>query len=244
MTDDQFAQFMHVHSGLPREAPGSEETLDLLLRLAGSLPADPRIVDVGCGPGAAAVPLAVKTGGTVIGVDLHEPFLADLASRADAAGVADRVTGLAASMESLPLEPGSVDLLWAEGSIYIMGFDAGLAAWRELLSDDGVIVLTECEWLTDTPSDEAREFWAAYEGMRSTPANVAAAWDAGYRVIATYVLPDSDWDAYYVPLAARIDKLRAEGFDPDVLDAASAEIGVRARNASDFAYTAYVLKPR
>jgi hypothetical protein len=154
------------------------------------------------------------------------------------------VTGVAASMDDLPVEPGTVDLLWSEGSAYIMGFDAALRGWRPLLSDRGVLVLTECEWLTDTPSGESREFWAAYEGLRSTPGNVAAAWEAGYRVAATYVLPDTDWDEYYGPLAARIDALRAEGFDPDVLDAAAAEIGVRDRNASDFGYTAYVLKPR
>ncbi|WP_341256947.1 MULTISPECIES: SAM-dependent methyltransferase [Gordonia] len=244
MTDDQFEKFMHVHSGLPREAPGSQATLGLLLQLAGDLPGQPRILDVGCGTGPAAVPLAVATGGTVTGVDLHEPFLAGLAERAAREGVADRVTGVAASMDDLPVEPGTVDLLWSEGSAYIMGFDAALRAWRPLLSERGVLVLTECEWLTDTPSDEARDFWAAYEGMRSTPGNVAAAWEAGYRVLATYVLPDTDWDEYYEPLAARIDSLRADGFDPDVLDAAAAEIGVRHRNSSDFGYTAYVLKPR
>ncbi|WP_433359410.1 SAM-dependent methyltransferase [Actinoplanes sp. CA-142083] len=237
--------FWRAHEGLPREAPGSAETTALLLRLAGPLPDRPRIADIGCGTGPATVALARLTGGDVTGVDLHEPFLHALTARARAAGVGDRVTALRASMDDLPLPPGSVDLLWAEGSAYIMGFDAALAAWRPLLAPGGVLVLTEAEWLTPSPSAGARAFWdPGYPAMRTTAGNVEAAQRAGWTVRAVYVLPDSDWDEYYGPLAARIEELRREGIAEDLLGPVAEEIEIRARYGDDYSYTGYVLRPR
>ncbi|MGV9709387.1 SAM-dependent methyltransferase [Gordonia sp. NPDC003424] len=236
--------FWRTHDGLPREAPGSAATTELLLRLVGELPERPRVIDVGCGPGPATILLAQLTGGHVTGVDLHEPFLAEVLRKAGDAGVADRVDVSAVSMTALPFAAGSVDLLWSEGSAYIMGFDAALAAWRPLLSPGGALVVTEVEWLTSTPSPAAREFWAAgYPAMRTTADNVAAAQRAGWDVRAVYVLPDSDWDAYYGPLAERVDELRGDGIPVDLLAEAVAEIDLRATHGDEYGYTGYVLRP-
>ncbi|MFI5892222.1 class I SAM-dependent methyltransferase [Actinoplanes sp. NPDC051513] len=90
--------FWRAHQGLPREAPGSGDTTALLLRLAAPLPGRPRIVDVGCGPGAATVRLAQLPGGHVTGVDLHQPFLDAVAARALAAGVLRPRTSLGAAL--------------------------------------------------------------------------------------------------------------------------------------------------
>ncbi|WP_240670329.1 class I SAM-dependent methyltransferase [Actinoplanes solisilvae] len=241
----QADMFLLAHTGLPREAPGSEATTALLLQLVGALPARPRIVDIGCGTGPATVVLAQLTGGHVTAVDLYKPFLEAAADRATAAGVADQVTILEASMDALPFAPGSADLLWAEGSAYFMGFDAALAAWRPLLAPGGALVLTDAEWLTPDPSPGAQAFWTpGYPAMRTTAANVAAAQQAGWTVQATYVLPDSDWDEYYGPLSARLATLRAEGLPPEQLDQVGEEITIRAAHGNDYAYTAYVLRPR
>lgn len=238
--------FWLAHDGLlPREAPGSAATSRLLLRLVGALPAGPRIVDIGCGTGAASLPLAAGTGGRVVAVDTHEPYLARLRADAVTAGVDDRVDTLAAPMQELPLPDGSADLVWAEGSAYVMGFDAALRSWRRLLAPGATLVLTEAEWTTPEPSRAALEFWAAgYPAMRTTDGNVRAALGAGWTVAATYLLPDSDWAAYYEPLAARIGVLRAQGMDAAVLDEMGREIEVRRAHGTDYGYTGYVLRPR
>ncbi|OJF13593.1 class I SAM-dependent methyltransferase [Couchioplanes caeruleus] len=237
--------FWRAHRDLPREAPGSVATTRLLLQLVGALPEEPSILDVGCGTGPATVLLAQLTSGQVTGVDLHVPFLQALAERARSAGVSDRVTTLAASMDHLPVRAGSVDLLWAEGSAYVIGFDAALAAWRPLLAPAGALVLTEAEWSTPDPAPGARAFWnAGYPAMRTTASNVEAAQRAGWQVCAMYVLPESDWDDYYRPLAARIDELRREGVAEDLLAQVAEEITVRAAHGRDYSYTAYVLRPR
>lgn len=237
--------FRLAHTGLPREAPGSRRTTELLLTLAGDLPERSTVVDIGCGTGPATVVLAEITGGEVTAVDLHGPFLSEVTVRAHKAGLADRVRTLQASMDALPLAPGSVDLIWAEGSAYLVGVDNALAAWRPLLAPGGVVVLTDAEWLTTDPAPGARAFWdAGYPGMRTTAGNVAAFQQAGWTVHAAYVLPDADWSAYYEPLAARIAQLENEGIGADLLAPVGEEIGIRDRFGSDCSYTGYVLRPR
>lgn len=230
--------FWAAHDGLPRQAPGSVATTELLLRLAGPLPDRPRIVDIGCGTGAASLVLARATGGPVTAVDTHQPFLDRLA--------ADAVRTLNAPMQDLPLPDGCADLVWAEGSAYVMGFDAALAAWRRLLAPGATLVLTEAEWTTPDPAPGARAFWdPGYPGMRDTAANVAAAQRAGWTVLATYLLPGPDWDAYYGPLAQRIGALRAQHPGSGAaLDRIGEEIEVRRAHGGDYGYTGHVLRPR
>lgn len=237
--------FWLAHDGLPREAPGSERTTRLLLELCGPLPASPRILDVGCGTGPASVLLAELTGGTVDAVDRHEPFLDALRARARAAGLEDRVRPHAARMEDLPFPDAAFDLVWAEGSAYVMGFDAALLAWRRLLAPGGRLVATEAEWTTPTPAPGARAFWdEGYPAMRTTARNVAAAQDLGWTVAGTYLLPETDWDAYYEPLATRLAHLRDDGVEPTLLDEVGREIEVRRAHGADYGYTGYVLRPR
>lgn len=247
MTDspDPAAVFWAAHDGLPRQAPGSTATTELLLRLAGPLPERPRIVDIGCGTGAASLPLAAATGGDVVAVDTHGPFLDRLRADARAAGLGDRVRALDAPMQDLPLPAGGTDLVWAEGSAYVMGFDAALAGWRRLLAPGGVVVLTEAVWTTPDPAPGARAFWdPAYPAMRTTAANATAAEAAGWTVVAVHLLPDADWAAYYDPMAARIARLRTDGLDPAVLDELDREIDVRRAHGGDYGYAGYVLRPR
>lgn len=238
--------FWAAHENLPREAPGSPATTRLLLRLAEPLAARPRIVDIGCGTGSASILLAAEADAEVVAVDTHLPFLERLRAEAAATGLNDRIRTMAAPMQDLPLPDGTADLLWAEGSAYIMGFDAALRAWRRLLAPGGVLVLTEAEWTTPEPASEARGFWdAGYPGMRTTDANTRAAMDAGWTVAATYLLPDSDWATYYDPLATRIAALRRERPDANAtLDEIGREIEVRRAHGADYGYTGYVLRPR
>jgi SAM-dependent methyltransferase len=226
--------FWALHSALPRQGVGSDATTRALLTLAGPLPAGFRALDVGCGPGRSALVLAAA-GGRVTAVDTHQPFLV----RTAAAARGRPVAVARASMTALPFPDGSFDLVWCEGAAYLMGVDAALAAWRRLLVPGGTLVFTEVGWTTPAPSAAARRFWSAYPGMRDAAATVAAAETAGYGVVATRLLPESDWwDEYYDPLAAAIDAW------PDQAAAAPhrAEIDLRRTHAGEYGYTGYVLR--
>jgi len=232
--------FWALHTDLPREGVGSDATTRELLDLARPLSGS-RALDIACGPGRSALVLA-EEGLRVTAVDTHDPFLDRLRSAAAARELP--VTIERRSMADLPYADGSFDLLWCEGASYIMGVDAALAAWRRLLAPGGALVLTEVGWTTATPSAEAREFWSAYPAMRDAAATTAAAEAAGYEVVATRLLPESDWwDEYYTPLAERIAAWPA----PDAQTAAAlagnlAEVDLRRSHPGDYGYTGYVLR--
>ncbi|NIH79168.1 class I SAM-dependent methyltransferase [Amycolatopsis viridis] len=235
MTEAFFALF----SGLPRQGPGSDATTRRLLDLAGPLPARARALDLGCGPGRSALVLA-KAGARVIGLDTHRPFLDHLARAAEGLDVET----VHASMAAPPFADRTFDLLWAESSVFVLGFDAALRTWRRLLNPGGVLVLTECEWSTETPSLAAREFWDRHYPLRTREENTAAATAAGYRVEAVFPQPDSDWwDEYYGPLSARADA--AVTTDPAMVAAVAAareEIAMRRDNGHEYRYTGFVLR--
>ena len=244
-------RFLALHEGLPRQAPGSDAaTQEALRRLRPyGLPDDPEVLDIGCGPGRSLMMLARVTGGRVTGIDIHEPFLGEAQRRIDAAGLGRRVRVERRSMletESLPAD--RFDLLWAEGSIYIAGFDAGLERWRRLLRPGGLAAVSELTWLTEQPPAAARAFWdGAYPAMRGEAANRAAAERRGWRVLDTFALPDSAWwDEYYRPLEERIAE-RRERHPGDaawaaVLDAEAAEIDLRRRFGASYGYVFYLLR--
>ena len=80
--------FFELHRDLPREGPGDDASTLRALAMCTELPAQPDVLDVGCGPGMQTLALATATGGTVTAVDAHEPFLDQLRQRAEAAGCA------------------------------------------------------------------------------------------------------------------------------------------------------------
>nr|WP_156722069.1 class I SAM-dependent methyltransferase [Streptomyces apocyni] len=239
-----YEAFFALHHGLPRQGPGSDATTRHLLSCAGPLPSRPRALDLGCGPGRAALLLGAEAGAEVTAVDLHQPFLAELDAAAAARGLGASITTLAADMAELPFPDGSFDLVWAESSAYSIGFDTALEKWRRLLAPGGTLVLTECEWTTADPSPEARAFWDQHYALRTTEQNARAAAAAGYSVRALYPQPESDWDAYYGPLGERADAADPAEPGMDVaLAATRAEIAMRREHGSEYGYTGYVLRP-
>ncbi|MFN2528359.1 MAG: class I SAM-dependent methyltransferase [Candidatus Baltobacteraceae bacterium] len=192
--------------------------------------------------------LARLLGGEIVAVDTHQPFLDELRGRAREAGVADRVQTLKASMDALPFRNGSFNLVWSEGAISCMGFQAGLLAWRRLLAPRGLLVVSEITWLNDAPPAQAREFWKLkYPAMQTEPQNTAAAKAAGYRVRETYRLPSEAWFSdYYDHLEKQIERL-AEKYRSDEeavaeITAEREEIDLFRRYSDAYAYLFYILE--
>ena len=73
-----------------------------------------RALDVGCGAGRNAVPLA-RLGWTVVGTDLSWPMLCAAAARRREDRLDDRLHLALAQMESIPARDGSFDLVIAHG---------------------------------------------------------------------------------------------------------------------------------
>jgi serine/threonine-protein kinase HipA len=251
--------FFLIHDGLPRQGPGSDEvTREALSRLrrAGldellKTRERPRVLDLGCGPGMQTLELARSLGVLITAIDLHAPFIEALRVAASEQGLASRVdarVGDFASLTSLNEPPGSVDLLWSEGAIYILGFQAGLERWRPLLRAGGLAAVSEATWLTASPEPEPAAFWReAYPTMETVPSNTAAARAAGFDVIDAFELPEQAWwDFYYAPLLDRVKILRPRAAEASALAAAIAEtereIELYRRFGRSYGYVFYLMR--
>lgn len=236
--------FWEIHSGLPREGPGDNESTRRAYFMASGLPASPRILDVGCGPGMQTIELARISGGTVVALDTHRPFLDELDRRAAATGFEARIRTVCASMFKMPFEAGEFDLLWSEGALYFMGFERGITEWRRFLAPDGYLCVTEPCWLKADPPDVLRAHWAEYPGMTSVEETGARIARAGYEEIGHFTIPLSAWwDDYYGPKRKRLAVLR-EKYRDDAgalaeVGESETEIAVHAKYA-DLGYYGYV----
>ena len=201
-----------LHEGLERLGPGDTQSTLRAIHLCSGLPAKPNVLEIGCGTGAQTLTLAKNTDGTITATDLASSLLATATGRLSASGLESRVKMLVADMNSLPFEAGDFDLIWSEGAIYIMGFDAGLAEWRRFLEPGGYLVVSEASWFRPDPPEELARFWAeGYPGMRSVEDNVAAAKAKGWEVVGTFHLPEEGWiDGYYAPLRERLAEFRRQ----------------------------------
>lgn len=89
-----------------------------------------------------------------------------------------------------------------------MGVNNALKAWRPLLQDNGVLVLSDLVWSVESPSEKALAFWQKeYPDMTTAAHRIAQAEQAGYEVIDSFALSDESWLAYYASLEDRIDAL-------------------------------------
>ncbi|MFY0526781.1 class I SAM-dependent methyltransferase [Archangium gephyra] len=243
--------FLLLHTDLPREGPGSDEcTREALRRLRPLLPPSPRVLDLGCGPGRQTLVLARELGTPITAVDSHQPFLERLAAEAAAQGLGHLVRTRRSDFAALEDAPGSVDLIWSEGAIYILGWGAGLRRWRPVLKEGGLLAASEATWLTDSPPAEAADFWReAYPRMGTIASNSATAREAGFEVLDTFVLPaPAWWDEYYHPLEARMASLRERARGDADLSTAIAEtereIDLYTRYGTSYGYVFYLLRTR
>ncbi len=200
-----FSLLVDLHRDGPRQGPGSDaETLRALDLTRLDRDAALRVADIGCGTGASTLVLARHLpAAEIVAVDLFPEFLKVLTERARLAG---RIETLAASMDALPFETESLDLIWSEGAIYNMGFAAGLAAWRPFLRPGGVLAVSEITWLGPDPPEEIRQHWLGeYPEIAMAAEKITTLERAGYDLRGFFTLPETCWlDHYYEPLAERL----------------------------------------
>lgn len=213
MTDEANSQMSLVFSlyeGLERKGPGSEESTLKALNLLDGLPIKPRIVEFGCGAGAATIALARSVPCHITAVDLHQPFLDELDRIAVREGVNDRITTLKADMGQSPFPDEAFDVVWSEAAIYNIGFERGLSRWRRLLPTGGFVAVSDAVWLCAAPPRRAREFWEAeYPAMTSVAENLSKFSATGFEPIGHVILPLTDWENYYLPLQAHLAAFQA-----------------------------------
>ncbi len=235
---------------LKRLGPGSDAiNREMVERLAPAFrKRAPRIVDMGCGTGAAALPLAKALRRPVAALD-HEPtFVQALAARAVRVGHRDLILAALGDLAAPPWRPGAFDIVWAEGSAYAIGLERALYAWEPLLDEGGYIVLSEPIWNASRPSKDARDYWAvAYPGMGDGDRLRRAAEKAGLEVIGARNLPpEAWWTEFYKPLVqvAKDMELSATPAGRAVLADLRWEMITVERRLGEFEYAMFLLKKK
>ena len=235
-----------LHRPHARQGPGSHASTLLALELARIDRHRPlRIADLGCGTGSSALVLAEHLDGEIVAVDLFEPFLEELRVRADARNMSARITAVQGSIDDLPFDDGEFDLIWSEGAIYNIGFEAGVNLWRRYLRPGGTLVASEITWLTESRPTALEEHWLAeYPEIETASAKLAILENAGFSPAGYFTLPDTCWrEEYYEPVLADLDEFRTRHNSPladQIAEAERAEATLYETYSDYFSYGVYI----
>lgn len=200
---------LETHIGLERQGPGSSEAVEQALGFLKPLNQFSKIVDLGCGTGGQTLLLAKYLSGTIIGLDMFSDFIDKLNENARKMKLDNRVTGIIGSMEKLPFQTKSLDLIWSEGAIDNIGFKEGLSHWHGFLKKGGFIAVTCPSWLTEERPNVVERFWNdAGSQLETISDNIKIMQKCGYQFVASFALPQKCWtENYFIPREKAINKL-------------------------------------
>jgi ubiquinone/menaquinone biosynthesis C-methylase UbiE len=171
----------------------------------------PRILDIGCGSGVSTLELARLTGGEIIGLDIDQDALNRLDNKIKKAGFSDRLKTLNCSLLDMEFPDESFDIVWSEGSIFVLGFGKGLQEWRRLIKPGGYLVV--------------------HDEMGNVEKKLEQISKSGYELLGNFTLDTDVWrDEYFAPLEKLINETRVKySDDKEVREALN-----QARSETDF----------
>ena len=160
----------------------------------------PRILDIGCGSGIPTLELARLSQGEVMGIDIDQPALDEFSRRIEEAGLTHRVRAVNCSILNMDFPDESFEIIWSEGSIYIVGFKRGLREWKRFLKPGGFMIIHD-------------EKGNINEKLKQIS-------DCGYEYIGHFILNENIWWAeYFAPLEKLIAENRTRDHDdPKILE--------------------------
>jgi len=150
---------------------------------------NPHILDIGCGTGVPTIELATISDGHVIGIDIDVTSLNSLQRKIKETELNNRVSAIKNSILTMDFPEESFDIIWAEGSIFVIGFENSIKKWHQFLKPNGFLVIH------DENKDKTKKLGLVTK--------------YGYTLIAQFELSDNLWqDEYYTPLEQLIQEFR------------------------------------
>lgn len=187
----------------------------------------PRIFDIGCGSGVPTLELARLSHGEVIGIDIDQPALDKFTRKIKEAGLTDRVQAVNCSIFDMDFADESFDIIWFEGSIFVIGFERGLRQWKRFLKPDGFMMI----------HDEKGNVKEKLEQISN----------CGYELLGYFTLSeDTWWTEYFAPLEKLIGESRTRYTDdPNILEElhqAQGELDMFKKNPERNSSVCFVIK--
>lgn len=242
-----FQLLIDLHKEGMRQGPGGDSQTELALELARmDRNARLKVADIGCGTGASALMLAKHLNAQITAVDFLQEFLDELTVRAEQEGVADRISTLACSMDELPFADEELDVIWAEGAIYNIGFEKGVSEWGRFLKPGGLLAASEITWITDSRPSGIQEYWnAEYPEIDTASAKIRILEKQGYAPIGYFVLPEDCWfEQYYAPMQSRFEGFLSRHRNSDeamaIVRAEQKEMDLYSRYKAYYSYGFYI----
>ena len=165
--------------------------------------------------------------GEIIGIDINQSLLDKLNKKIEEEGFSNRVKTIKCSLFEIGFPDESFNIIWAEGSISIIGFEKALKEWNRLLKTNGFLV--------------------AHDDTKNMSDKLEKIPDCSYKLINYFSLPeDAWWTEYYRPLESRINKLRIEyKNDPEalkILEKYQNEVDMVKKNPKDHGSGFYIMQ--
>lgn len=212
------------------------------------VPAEPYVLDIGCGPGEQTIELARLTKGRIIALDNHQPFLDKLMDYAKSSGVEQHIEPKCQSMLEMDFANGTFDIIWSEGALYFMGFFNGLKKCKKLLKNKGYLAVTELVYLSGEPCEPVRNFFEEnYPDIKDVHGKLEDVELSGLLLLGNFTLPKSAWLVnYYKPMEKEINLLKQKYKGNEValstLKGCSDEIGFYKKYSDEYGYEFFIMR--
>lgn len=246
---EELQLLVDLHRPATRQGPGGEAETRQAMALAGlDLSRRLKIADIGCGTGASTILLAKELDAEITAVDFLPEFLDELQIRANDHGVTKRITTLSCSMEALPFSDEEFDVIWSEGAVYNMGFEAGVSAWSRFLKPGGKLIVSEITWLSAARPPELQSYWdGEYPEIDVASAKMGILEQHGYCPEAYFYLPTHCWtENYYRPMQSRFDAFLERHGRSDqakgIVEAEKHEIALYEKYRDYYSYGVYIAR--
>jgi len=150
--------FYEIFNDMPRLGPGSSQATLKALDILNLDYKPKKVLDIGCGTGAQTFILANELNGQITALDNYQPYLDQIEEKKNAESFKARIKCHCMDMNKIVCKDGSLDLVWAEGSIYIVGFKKGLDLVYPMLKNGAHLVFSDMNYLRSSPPSELADF--------------------------------------------------------------------------------------
>jgi len=245
--------FIDVFGSLPRCGPGSVETTRRAYSCLKDVPANPKILDIGVGIGISTIELAKISKGTIFAIDIIPEYLKRLKEKMDDEDV-QNITTLLMSMDDITFPEDTFDIIWSEGSVFIIGIERGLKNWKDFLKSGGYLAFSDMIWFNRNAPRALKEYIdTEYEGLPKMLDNgqiLNLIKKHGYKLVAYFKLDEKRdwWDNFYIPLEKSIPYFRNKYKDNkkylDMLELNVKEIENFRKYSDFYGYMFYILQKK